>query len=237
MLSCLMLLISVAWSLMPVEYSKSELLGKINPSQNANFVKIDPQYTSKTNIYLRKETYIAYKSMHEAAKLEGVELRIVSAFRSFDKQKSIWNSKWTGQRKVEGKDLSKNIPDKYQRAKKILEYSSMPGSSRHHWGTDIDIYSLENTDFEKSNGLIIYQWLQLHASEFGFCQTYNEGRKKGYEEEKWHWSYIPIAKQMLIEYQNKIHYSDFNGFQGCETADSLNIINNFVFGINSDCVK
>ena len=65
----------------------------------------------------------------------------------------------------------------------------MPGStSRHHWGTEIDIHSLKNGDFADGEGLKIYEWLTTHAEDYGFYQPYTA--EQGYEEEeKWHWSY------------------------------------------------
>jgi len=52
----------------------------------------------------------------------------------------------------------------------------MPGTSRHHWGSDVDLYSLEDIDFLKGNGKIIYQWLTDNAASYGFCQPYTAGR-------------------------------------------------------------
>ncbi len=217
------------------QFTKNELMGKINPSKDIHFVKIEKRYTKKANIYLREEAYNSYKQMYKEAKKEGITLNIISAFRSFNYQKSIWESKWTGKRKVEGKNLSISTPDIYLRAKTILHFSSMPGSSRHHWGTDIDIYDLNNSTFEKGKGLKVYKWLQYNAHKYGFYQVYTAGRPYGYEEEKWHWSYLPIAKQMIHTFNKIMTNSNFNGFLGSQTADSLQIIKHYVNGINNEC--
>ncbi len=228
--------ITLSFSFQNIIFTKSELMGKVTASKHISFVKIDSKHTHKSNIYLRKQAYASFTKMYDAAQKEGLSLTIVSAFRSFYHQKSIWESKWTGKRKVHGKDLSKSTPDIYQRAKIILQYSSMPGSSRHHWGTDIDIYSLENENFEKGMGLKIYKWLNTHASEYGFYQTYTANRPYGYEEEKWHWSYLPIAKPMIKAFMEQISIKDFQGFQGSQTADSMKIIEHYVMGINGECL-
>jgi len=217
------------------QFTKNELMGKINPSKDIHFIKIENRYTAKTNIYLREGAYNSYKKMYQAAKQEGITLNIISAFRSFYHQKSIWEAKWTGKRKVGGKDLSKSIPDIYKRAEIILHFSSMPGSSRHHWGTDIDIYDLNNSTFEKGQGLKVYKWLQNNAHKYGFHQVYTANRAYGYEEEKWHWSYLPLAKPMIITFNKIMTNSDFNGFLGSQTADSLQIIKHYVNGINLEC--
>jgi LAS superfamily LD-carboxypeptidase LdcB len=139
---------------------------------------------------------------------------------------------------VEGKNLSASVADPAERARIILKYSSMPGTSRHHWGTDVDLNSIDPKYFETANGKKIYEWLSAHASEYGFCQPYNaKGNKRpaGYEEEKWHWSYMPLAKQCLNAYKAKVTYADFKGFLGYETAEKLKVIENYVMGINPDC--
>jgi LAS superfamily LD-carboxypeptidase LdcB len=232
----LSIVISLGFTTQSTKFTKNELMGKVSPAKNTHFIKISTKYTTKSNIYLRKQCYESYKKMYDAAQKEGLKLNIISAFRSFYHQKSIWEAKWTGKRKVGGKDLSKTTADIFLRAKTILKYSSMPGSSRHHWGTDIDMYSLENSNFEKGTGLKIYKWLKAHASEYGFHQVYTAGRPFGYNEEKWHWSYLPIAKPMLEAFKKQISIEDFNSFKGSQTADSLQIIKHYVLGINEVCL-
>ncbi|MCK5856506.1 MAG: M15 family metallopeptidase [Bacteroidales bacterium] len=218
--------------------SKNYLLGKVSPSKDSKFSKIEKPYTLKSNIYMLNEAYLAYTKMYAAAAKEGLDLKIISAFRSFNHQKSIWEAKWTGARKVLGKDLSKAYQNAEARAKVILLFSSMPGTSRHHWGTDIDIYSLEDADFLQGKGKDIYTWLVQNAHTFGYCQVYTpkpETRTSGYEEEKWHWSYLPMAKEYLLEYQKHIKHKDIKGFKGDRVAEKINVIDNYVLGINPDC--
>ena len=56
----------------------------------------------------------------------------------------------------------------------------------------------------------------------------------GYNEEKWHWSYMPIAKQLLEDYRKLINYSDIKGFSASEFSQELNIIEKYVFGIECE---
>jgi LAS superfamily LD-carboxypeptidase LdcB len=214
---------------------KNYLLGHFDPAKDLRFVQLTSTYAqgSALNGFLRKETFEAFQKMREAAKKDGINLFIISATRNFDSQKKIWENKWNGKTKVEGKDLT-TISDLKARARLILLYSSMPGTSRHHWGTDMDLNSLDNNYFLKGDGLKIYQWLLTHASEYGFCQPYSpkDNGRKGYEEEKWHWSYLPLSKLFLDEYKNKItSYSDIAGFEGSEQALLLNIITDYVDGV------
>ena len=217
-------------------FTKNELLGKIMPEKNADFIKIDSKYTSKPKAFLRKEAYYAFVNMHNAALKDGVHLNIVSAFRSFNKQKYIWEAKWNGRIMVDGQNAKNKFPNTKERALEILKYSSMPGSSRHHWGTDIDIYSVEDEDFNSGTGLKIYNWLKNNASKYGFCQIYNSERNKGFDDEKWHWSYLPLSKEMQNEFKNKIKYSDLSGFLGDKIVEELKIIEDYVFGINQECL-
>ena len=219
-------------------YTKDELIGKVNPATDADFTKIESKYTTKSNIYLRKDAYIAFKEMHAAALKDGINLKIVSAARPFNHQKSIWEAKWTGARKVGGKDLSQAMPNGKDRALEILKFSSMPGTSRHHWGTDIDLNNLENSWFETGEGLKIYKWLQDNALVYGYCQTYTPkgaDRPHGYEEEKWHWSYLPISMDMVQQYQKFLKDTDIAGFKGSETATEIGIVEKYVLGINPSC--
>lgn len=214
------------------------LLGQIDPGKDEHFVRIESKYTSKSGIYLRKEAYESFKEMHAAAKADGINLTIVSATRTFGHQRGIWERKWTGVTKVGGKNLATSTPDHAERAKAILTYSSMPGTSRHHWGTDIDLNNLNNSWFETGTGKKVYSWLTKHAGEYGFCQTYteiNEDRPHGYQEERWHWSYTPLSSLFLQDYEAQISHSDINGFKGSEVAADLNVIEHYVSGVNSEC--
>lgn len=217
---------------------KNYLLGKFDPATDQRFTRIKNGHASGSaeGGYLRSEAYQAFERMYEAAKKDGVHIVIVSATRTFESQKQIWENKWSGRTIVEGKNLT-TIKDPVARARTILRYSSMPGSSRHHWGTDMDLNSLENSYFEAGPGLKMYRWLLAHASEYGFCQPYTSKSKgrTGYEEEKWHWSYEPLSTQLLSDYLLHIQYEDIAGFSGSETAKPIRIIDEYVKGV--DCAK
>ncbi len=206
-------------------YSKSEIIGNVNPSENRDFDKIKSRYTTKSDAYLRDEVYDAFKEMWKAAKKDGVDLTIISAFRSRSYQMGIWNRKWAA-----------NSGSDNEKAEQILRYSSMPGTSRHHWGTDFDLNSLNNNYFEGGAGLLVYRWLQKHANEYGFYQpytAYNSFRDAGYREEKWHWSYLPLASKFQRAYSHIIDYQDIDDFEGSEVAKELEVINNYVEGVEA----
>ena len=222
------------------KYSQDYLLGKFIPEKDADFIEISIKYGSKEGMYLRKETYNAFIQMHDSAALDGVNLKIISSTRNFDKQKTIWEAKWNGERIVDGMNLAKEVKDPVKRASIILKFSSMPGTSRHHWGTDIDINSLEDSYFLSGQGKKEYEWLTKNAARFGFYQPYTpkgKERPTGYEEEKWHWTYKPISKDLTLQYAKLITIESIKGFSGAETAESIDIINKYVLGIHPDCLK
>lgn len=210
-----------------LNWSVDELTGRFDPSKHQDFVRIQSAHTSKENIYLRKESYEAFVKMYDAAKKEGIRLTIISATRNFDYQKGIWEKKWLREKYKGWSDFDK--------VKDILSYSSMPGTSRHHWGTDVDFNSVDPKFFASGEGKKLYDWLLIHASEYGFAQTYTHKKsgRTGYEEEKWHWSYMPLASEMLKDYNTRVKYEDLHGFHGAEQADDLKVFETFVNGIDA----
>lgn len=219
---------------------KAYLMGKFDPTEHRDFIFVPEEYNiGGYKMYLRKETLSAFLEMAETAKKENINLKIASASRNFDYQKNLWNNKWFGYTLVEKKDLSKSIPDGLLRFKKILEYSSAPGTSRHHWGTDIDINDSNPIYFLGNKGAKEYEWLVKNAATFGFCQTYNfknNERPTGYNEEKWHWSYLPISRELTKNYVRLVKEEDISGFMGDEYVAEQDLINDYVLGINKDCI-
>ena len=208
---------------------KNILLGKFDYKKDSNFSIVSSKYSSKT-IYLRKEVLQKFDQMYAAALKDGIKLVIISGTRSFNHQKYIWDRKW-----------AKNIlkMDSISTVKEIMKYSSMPSTSRHHWGTDIDLNSLENSYFEKGEGKKIFDWLVANAFKYGFHMTYDnqeETKRTGYKMEKWHWSYMPISKQFLIQFNEYVKCENISSFKGSKFAchPKVDVIKNFVNGINTD---
>jgi LAS superfamily LD-carboxypeptidase LdcB len=213
-------------------YEKDFLLGKISYENDRRFVKISDAYSGKvgTAMYLLEPTYQAFVNMSDAAKKDGVSLKIVSAGRNFQMQKGIWERKWNARRA--------NFKSDEETASDILKFSSMPGTSRHHWGTDLDINSVDPAYFQSGKGKRELEWLELNAGRFGFCKTYNDkalNGRTGYSEEDWHWSFLPLSIGIMKQYTDAIELSDITGFLGSNTAMKLNVIDVYVKGIASDC--
>ncbi|MDA3899255.1 MAG: M15 family metallopeptidase [Spirochaetes bacterium] len=223
---------------------RSYLSGMFNLTKHPLFVNISTLDidTDGRKHYLRRSTAEALKKMCDAFHKDNPEVRlyVTSSTRNYYYQKAIWDAKFDGKRKVDGKALNKSEPNHYKRALKILQYSSMPGTSRHHWGTDLDFNSLVNSYYEKGDGLIIYNWLRKNASRFGFYQPYTAGRKEGYNEERWHWSYLPESLLFLDRWmscfgEDTSFFAKKGSFGGAEYADTLASV--YVLGINPECKR
>jgi hypothetical protein len=202
--------------------TKAELMGRIDAARH-------PAFTVIGDARLRKPAAEAFLRLRAAAAADGITLRILSSTRTFDDQRGIWIRKWK----------ASPVTDPAGRALGIMTYSSMPGTSRHHWGTDIDLNSLSSRWFnDTAEGRRVYDWLTRRAPEFGFCQPYTAKgphRPTGYAEEKWHWSYRPLSSVFLTQYLEKIKVTDITGFAGSATAAQVRSIGDFVAGVDPQC--
>lgn len=151
-----------------------------------------------------------------AARMAGFGLAVASGWRSFERQLYIWNQKAAGRRAVlddAGNPLARAAFNDEGWMWAILRWSALPGASRHHWGTEIDIYEsshvppgyqLQLTVAETLEGgpfFSFYQWLEAHLGSDGggFFRPYTEAHG-GVAPEPWHLSYAPTA----ILFQNAL---------------------------------
>ena len=212
------------------QFDMDYVMGKFDFTEHPDFEVIPASYSNQADRYLRKDALADFIRMYDAAKADGINLQIISAARNFNYQKGIWERKWNG-------DYS-HFGDSKERALKILEYSSMPSTSRHHWGTDIDLNSFENSYFESGQGLEEYEWLVANAATFGYCQVYSEkgaDRPNGYNLEKWHWSYMPVSRHLLEVAKKEMKDEMISGFQGAETAVEIGVVEKYILGISPAC--
>lgn len=153
---------------------------------------------------LRKEAAQAFEAMQKEARQAGIEIYSQSSYRSFDHQKRIWNRKY---RWFRDRQMSSE-----QAVAAILRYSSLPGGSRHHWGTDADLVdhaveqpaSLLTAKNYHAGGAFekLYDWLNEHAHRFDFHLVYTQRESRpGFSYEPWHWSYAPLGVPYLKAYQ------------------------------------
>lgn len=222
------------------ELTRAELLGKIKPwNHKDDFVKIPRKHANNDRHWIRREVWEAYEAMRKDAHKEGIVLMVVSSFRRWRHQNLIWYNKWNGRIPVRGRNLKEEVPNTWERTEIILRYSAMPGTSRHHWGTELDFNRVFNPYFEEDYGAKVYDWLKENAHKYGFCQPYTEHsdyRPEGVWEEKWHWSYAPLSVNFLRQYAEKITYKDIQGFPGASLADDFDILRKYVEGVDPGCI-
>ncbi len=148
----------------------------------------------------------------KASQDEGFDLRVASGFRSFDRQLLIWNKKCRGERPVydkQGHEIDIQQCSGVEKIWAILHWSALPGTSRHHWGTDCDIYDAAaipagyqlqlHSDEYTVNGLFapMMEWLSEYLQEShapDFYRPYMDG-SSGIATELWHLSYRPVASR------------------------------------------
>ncbi|QLB13331.1 LAS superfamily LD-carboxypeptidase LdcB [Bisgaardia hudsonensis] len=163
------------------------------------------------NHFLHKQALSAFQSLQKSAVRNGFNLQPASTFRDFQRQQLIWNEKFLGKRKVhddQGKNIDLSQFSTWKKCQLILRWSALPGASRHHWGTEIDIFDpdlipkeqslqLEPWEYEKGGYFFeLSEWLQENLNHFDFCLPFlslPESIKIG--KEPWHISYLPIAQQ------------------------------------------
>lgn len=158
---------------------------------------------------LHLDAVTAFMAMRRAAEADGIDLVAQSSFRDFSRQLAIWNGKWRGERVMNdaaGRPLKAPLDcSDNERIDAILLWSALPGASRHHWGTDVDLidrramsegYRVELNVAEYSAGgpfERLFVWLQEHAPRYGFFRPYR-GARSGVQPEPWHFSFAPVAE-------------------------------------------
>ena len=212
-------------------FDKNYLIGKGTPRLVGENYKVLPRVN------------IAFLKMKNEALKSGIKLEIVSGYRSFDRQKKIWNRKFE-------LNLEKGLTS-LENIHEIMKYSTIPGTSRHHWGTDIDIIDsnekvdgdvlltklyLNNGPFSK-----MYKWLTNNSKRFGFCEVYtNNINRKGFLFEPWHFSYAPLSRKYIKEFITIDLHKIINDEKNIFGKDVLNkefllkYISDYVLGISNE---
>lgn len=210
------------------EYSILELMGKED-------IKLHGK-----GIQLRKAAHDAFIAMKKAAYQDGIAIKIVSSYRSFSRQESIWERKY-GTYTDDGMEPIAAID-------KIIEYSTIPGTSRHHWGTDIDIIDGN----QKTDGDVLVpskfgtdgpfealkKWMDENAKTYDFHLVYTDDpARRGFKYEPWHYSYAPISVPMLATFRRKnimalLQEEEFYGSEIFTEGFLKNYIRDNILGIN-----
>ncbi len=149
-------------------------------------------------------------ALKAAAASAGFELNIASGFRDYQRQSQIWNKKMSGESAIldtHSQPLASSALSTEQKVRAILRWSALPGASRHHWGSDFDLFDrnslpdgvtlkLEPWEYLDGHQTPFYQWLTAHLNEFGFFFPYQQDLG-GVAPEPWHVSHYATASACL----------------------------------------
>jgi LAS superfamily LD-carboxypeptidase LdcB len=173
-----------------------------------------PTDADSFGVRVHQEVVEPFRSLKREARTAGFDLQILSGYRSFDQQLSIWNRKASGKLAVldsNGVSLVVEALSERELVFAILRWSALPGASRHHWGTDLDVYDAAATPEGYEIELIpeevtaggmfgpLHEWLDERIAadnSFGFFRPYDKDRQ-GVAPERWHLSYAPVAAVYL----------------------------------------
>jgi LAS superfamily LD-carboxypeptidase LdcB len=152
-----------------------------------------------------------FLEMKADAAREGIDIGIASAFRDFGAQQRIWDLKFRGERPLY--DAQGNVRDhaalsQDELVEAILCWSAVPGGSRHHWGTELDLidmaampagYRVQLVRAETEPGGVFHSlhcWLDAHMVRYGFFRPYRTLRG-GVFPEPWHVSFGPVSAEAM----------------------------------------
>lgn len=194
---------------------------------------------------LRKRASEAFSEMRKDAQKNGIEIYSVSSYRSFNHQKRIWNNKF---QKYTAKEVS---PE--QAIEEIIKYSAIPGTSRHHWGTDVDAIDiskpqprdvLQARNFKKGGAFEeLGEWLSANANKYGYWEVYTENlERKGFKPEPWHFSFAELSMPILkiftgISLENYLIDETVKGSNLFSSSFLRQYKNDFILGINPQLIS
>jgi LAS superfamily LD-carboxypeptidase LdcB len=187
------------------------MIEMLNPLELTGRARTHVVQFDEPRFAIHKAVQEPFFALRDEAKKAGFALHPFSAFRDFDAQLKIWNNKFAGERPLYDQhgvalDYASLSPEEI--VDHILVWSAIPGASRHHWGTDIDVvdtarvpidYHVRLLPDEYASGGVFYDlnlWLDEHIEKFGFFRPYAK-HQGGFYAEPWHLSYWPISKPAL----------------------------------------
>lgn len=156
---------------------------------------------------LHRDVLGDFLALRDAAAADGIALFVASAYRNIERQLLIWNEKAEGKRPVydvNGQPIDLALLEPLERIEAILKWTALPGASRHHWGSDIDVYDggikleqgadvlLPERFSEGGEYASLAAWLAAHLHEYGFYRPYM-GALAGVQAEPWHISHRAVS--------------------------------------------
>ena len=165
------------------------LVNKFNYLDNnyipENLELLDNSY-AKSGIYLVKEAKDNIERLIDKAKNDGMNIRVISAYRSYSYQENLYNN-YVKNDGVENADT----------------YSARPGYSEHQTGLVVDVTRAfdDFNNFENTNE---YNWMLENAHNYGFILRYPKDKEDitTYSFEAWHYRYVGVELAQKIKASN-----------------------------------
>lgn len=131
---------------------------------------------------LAKPAARAFTKLQRAVRMAGLQLDVVSGYRSYGAQSALYNSRLASMGRAW-----------------TAKYVAKPGTSEHQTGLAVDLRSPSGrgTSFDDTRE---WRWLRRHAQDYGFVLRYPQGKTKitGIGFEPWHWRYVGVAQATAI---------------------------------------
>tara|TARA_Y100001970_G_C14201519_1_gene841387 strand:+ start:845 stop:1540 length:696 start_codon:yes stop_codon:yes gene_type:complete len=194
-------------------------------------------WSEEDKTYIHKEVFPKFQQLKKLSRSNGLELAILSGFRSFDTQKGIIEKKIDGTRPIlddNGKTKNPKNLTPSELLESILRWSALPGFSRHHWGTDFDIYDknalplgykiqLIPEEYQKEGPFFkLSEWINeliSYDKSLDFFLPYKEDLG-GVAKEPWHISFSTLTPQ----YESNLTYNFFIKFIETKEIPLKNVI-------------
>jgi LAS superfamily LD-carboxypeptidase LdcB len=180
----------------------------VTPAELTGRARGHLQHLADPPCVLHAQVSAPFLRLRHAAAQGGFDLVPQSAHRDFDRQLRIWNAKFNGETTLNdssGRPVDALALTPAERIDAILVWSALPGASRHHWGTDLDLIDraaipsgyrvqLVAEEYAPSGPFgPLSAWLEANAARFGFFRPYR-GVLSGVQPEAWHFSFAPLAE-------------------------------------------
>lgn len=155
----------------PTTYAEERNLKLQNECLNLSSAGVD---VFDREVSMEEATLSSWQAMQLAAAKDGVELQLVSAYRSAEYQKQLFLKKINAGQSID----------------EILKVNAAPGYSEHHSGKALDLTSPGAECLEESFEFSpAFAWLERHAAEYAFKMSFPRNNVYGFLYEPWHWCY------------------------------------------------
>lgn len=170
------------------KYSKVYFLNENYSPQETHVILSDYTLNKKNEYRLHVDVIYFLLNMIDAARRDGLNPVVISAYRSFQTQASLKSQK----KIVYGAGTANR-------------FVAEQGYSEHQLGTTVDLttpsIAAASIAFERTKE---YAWLQNNAHKYGFILSYPKGNAY-YAYEPWHWRFVGVALATQL-YNDNIYF-------------------------------